>query len=84
MQKNSFFVCSHVHHPLFSHLFIVLGKCLQLCTTLCNDVPTMLESYITSTLNTDLILWQTQLIVCAENVKSWFKLEWVIRSELTL
>ena len=44
----------------------------------------MLESYITSILNTDLILWQTQLIVRAENVKSWFKLEWVIRSELTL
>ena len=28
--------------------------------------------YIPSTLN-DLILWHTQLIVCAENVKSWFK-----------
>ena len=27
--------------------------------------------YIPSTLNIDLILWQTQLIVCAENVKSW-------------
>ena len=33
--------------------------------------------YITSTLNIDLILWNTQLIVCAENVKSWFK-SWVI------
>ena len=32
--------------------------------------------YITSTLNIDLILWHTQLIVCAENVKSWFK-SWV-------
>ena len=32
--------------------------------------------YITSTLNIDLILWNTQLIVCAENVKSWFK-TWV-------
>ena len=30
--------------------------------------------YIPSTLNVDLILWQTILIVCAENVKSWFKL----------
>ena len=29
--------------------------------------------YIPSTLNIDLILWSTQLIVCAENVKSWFK-----------
>ena len=27
--------------------------------------------YIQSTLNIDLILWHTQLIVCAENVKSW-------------
>ena len=30
--------------------------------------------YIPSTLNIDLILWNTQLIVCAQNVKSWFKL----------
>ena len=29
--------------------------------------------YIPSTLNIDLILWHTQLIVCAENVRSWFK-----------
>ena len=27
--------------------------------------------HIPSTLNIDLILWHTQLIVCAENVKSW-------------
>ena len=27
--------------------------------------------YIPSTLNIDFILWDTQLIVCAENVKSW-------------
>ena len=27
--------------------------------------------YIPSTLNIDLILWHTQLIVCAENIKSW-------------
>ena len=32
--------------------------------------------YIPSTLNIDLILWHTQLIVCAENVKSWFQ-SWV-------
>ena len=32
--------------------------------------------YIPSTLNIELILWHTQLIVCAENVKSWFK-SWV-------
>ena len=31
---------------------------------------------IPSTLNIDLILWHTQLIVCAENFKSWFK-SWV-------
>ena len=32
--------------------------------------------YIPSTLNIDLILWHTQLIVCAENVRSWLK-SWV-------
>ena len=32
--------------------------------------------YIPSTLNIGLTLWHTQLIVCAENVKSWFK-SWV-------
>ena len=32
--------------------------------------------YIPSTLNIDHILWHSQLIVCAENVKSWFK-SWV-------
>ena len=32
--------------------------------------------YTPSTLNIDLILWHTHLIVCAENVKSWFK-SWV-------
>ena len=32
--------------------------------------------YIPSTLNIDLILWHTQLIVCAENAKSWF-MSWV-------
>ena len=31
------------------------------------------KSYIPSTLNIDLLLWHTQLIVCAENVKSWFR-----------
>ena len=29
--------------------------------------------YIPSTLNIDLIQWHIKLIVCAENVKSWFK-----------
>ena len=33
--------------------------------------------YILSTLNIDLILWHTQLIVSAENVKSWFE-TWII------
>ena len=32
--------------------------------------------YITSTLNIDIVLWHTQLIVCVENVESWFK-SWV-------
>ena len=32
--------------------------------------------YMPSTLNIDPILWHTQLIVCAENVKSWFR-SWV-------
>ena len=32
--------------------------------------------YIPSTLNIDLLLWHTKLIVCAENVKPWFK-AWV-------
>ena len=31
---------------------------------------------IPSSLNIDFILWNTQLIVCAEYVKSWFK-SWV-------
>ena len=34
--------------------------------------------YIPSTLNFDLILWHIQLIVWAENVKSWFK-SWVFK-----
>ena len=38
--------------------------------------PAFQQLYIPSTLNIDLILWHTQLIVCAENVKSWFK-SWV-------
>ena len=32
--------------------------------------------YTPSTLNIDLILWYTQLNVCAQNVKSWFE-SWV-------
>ena len=32
--------------------------------------------YIPGTLNIDLILWHTQLIVFVENVKSWFK-SWI-------
>ena len=32
--------------------------------------------YIPSSPNIDFILWHTQLIVCAEYVKSWFK-SWV-------
>ena len=36
-----------------------------------SDLNTKPKLYIPSTLNIDLILWHTQLIVCAENVKSW-------------
>ena len=36
----------------------------------------MAKLYTPSTLNIHLILWHTQLIVCAENVKSWLK-SWV-------
>ena len=39
-------------------------------------LSTLAKLYIPSTLNIDLILWHTHLIVCAENVKSWFK-SWV-------
>ena len=45
---------------LFSH-----GSCFCMCTVLYS------KSYIPSTLNIDLILWHTQVIVCAVNVKSW-------------
>ena len=51
---------------LFSH-----GSCFCMCTVLYS------KSYIPSTLNIDLILWHTQVIVCAVNVKSWLK-SWVI------
>ena len=33
--------------------------------------PSQSYIYQVCTLNIDLILWHTQLIVCAENVKSW-------------
>ena len=39
-------------------------------------LPAVKVLYIPSTLNIDPILWHTQLIVCADNVKSWFK-SWV-------
>ena len=41
------------------------------CVQNCSDLLSKL--YIPSTLNNDLILWHTQLIVCAENIRSWFK-----------
>ena len=52
------------------------------CWAVCNESFWSLQikeqsyMYIPSTLNIDLILWHTQLIVCAENVKSWFR-SWV-------
>ena len=41
-----------------------------------NHLQVKSKLFIPSTLNIDLILWHTQLIVCVENVKSWFK-SWV-------
>ena len=52
----------------FAYLHQNLGGCIEIMTC-----PKL---YIPSTLNIDLILWHTQLILCAENVKSWFK-SWV-------
>ena len=48
---------------------------LSLCITQQHSVVGA-KLYIPSTLNIDLILWHSQLIVCAGNVKSWFK-SWV-------
>ena len=42
----------------------------------CGESNLGTKLYIPSTLDIDLILWHTQLIVFAENVKSWFK-SWV-------
>ena len=42
-----------------------------------NSIPIQSYRLILNTLNIDLILWHTQLSVCAENVKSWIK-SWVI------
>ena len=53
----------------------LIGKSRQ--GTYLNDVRVQrglgAKFQIQSTLNIDLILWHTQLIMCAENVKSWFK-----------
>ena len=38
---------------------------------LINGLTSKPKLYIQSALNIDLILWHTQLIVCAENIKSW-------------
>ena len=38
-----------------------------------NIVVSTPKLYIPSTLNIDLLLWHKKLIVCAENLKSWFK-----------
>ena len=51
--------------------------CLVLVGSSCHSLYPKTKLYIPSTLNIDPILWHTQLIVCAENVKSWFK-SWVI------
>ena len=40
------------------------------------NVGGIAQLYIPSTLNIGLILWHTQLNVCAENVNSWIK-SWV-------
>ena len=47
------------------------------CITTCPPwIDLTLAASLQSTLNIDLILWHTQLIVCAENIKSWFK-SWI-------
>ena len=55
-------------------LLLYLCKCMLFCPKW--SLTPLPKLYIPSTLNIDLILWHTQLIVCAEIVKSWFK-SWV-------
>ena len=50
------------------HFFFLSVSFVQSCNNPKLNTP--------STLNIDLMLWHAQLIVCAENVKSWFK-SWV-------
>ena len=50
---------------------------LLMFSTIYEDVGRVAKLYIPSTLNIDLILWHTQLIMSAENVKSWFK-SWLL------
>ena len=49
---------------------------LQYGNTGCGVFKQGTKLFTPSTLNIDRILWHTQLIVCAENVKLWFK-SWV-------
>ena len=61
--------------PLLYLLFDYLALFLEHVWRFQNSSKVMPRAnlYIPSTLNIDIILWHTQLNVCAENVKSWFK-----------
>ena len=59
-----------------SGVFVMHPRNLKIDLFLRALLKPMPKLYIPSALNIDLILWPTQLIVCAENVKTWFK-SWV-------
>ena len=87
-RNSSFFV--HFRH--LNHLQLSFISCLKFswnikiyttiwidrCTLYVGKTQSMPDTklYIPSAPNIDIILWHTQLIVCAENIKSWFK-SWV-------
>ena len=55
-------------------IFVFRNENAKTFSSECKDIScSVLKLYVPSTLNIDLILWHTQLIVCAENFKSWFK-----------
>ena len=74
--KNAYKKCNF---KIFSELLpthVILISCNKQVHVYVINFAFMPKLYIPSTLNIDLILWHTQLIVCAENVKSWYK-SWV-------
>ena len=88
LQKRGDWQCSigHAYLQLSIYLLLQFYFCTFLLTCIyfsvwigstnlaVSHLPAKL--YVPSTLNIDHILWHTQLIICAENVKSWFK-SWV-------